>query len=115
VTLSTEQPLVDDLHLYINDRGRVALRPNEPMVEESILSVFPNPVENTMTISGLQVDESCNLTVSDVLGNVLIMVPEVKANLLGECQMQVGELSRGVYFLTVTGASGSRVLKIVKK
>lgn len=115
VTLSTEQPLVDDLHLYINDRGRVALRPNEPMVEESILSVFPNPVENTMTISGLQVDESCNLTVSDVLGNVLIMVPEVKANLLGECQMQIGNLSRGVYFLTVMGISGSRVLKIVKK
>ena len=114
ITLSPEQPFVEDLHLYIDGRGRVAMRQKEPIIEKTPLAIFPNPVENTMTICGLQSVGNYTITVVDLLGNVMSSV-EVKADLLGECQMKLGDLSRGVYFVTVTGTEGCRILKLVKK
>jgi len=113
IALSPEQPSAEDLHLYINGRGRVAMRHNEPISEEISLSVFPNPVRNLLTISGLQSIGDYSVTLTDVLGNV-VMTVEVKADLLGECQMELGSLSQGIYFLTVKGVEGSQVLKLVK-
>ena len=114
ITLSPEQPLVEGLHLYIDVRGRVAMRQNELYPEETPLVVFPNPVENMITISGLQSVGDYRVMLVDMLGKVVSSI-EVKADLLGECQMELGELSRGVYFVTVTGAEGSRMLKLVRK
>lgn len=114
ITLSPEHPSVEDLHLYINSRGRVALRQNEPVSEDVSLAVFPNPVGNLATISGLQSLGNYLVTVTDVLGNVVQTV-EVRTDLLGECQLELGSLSQGIYFLTVTGVEGSKVLKLVKK
>ena len=112
VSLSPEQPSVVDLHLYIDDRGRVALRPNEPMLEEALPVLFPNPVEEVMTIRGLHGDYSVLMT--DALGNVVLST-EVKADLLGECQLAIGGLTRGIYFLTVAHATERHVLKFVKR
>ena len=113
ITLSPGQPLVEDLHLYIDGRGRVALRHDEPTFEEVSLALFPNPASDEVTINGLQGVGNYMVTVTDVLGNVLRMI-EVQADLLGECQIELGGLSRGVYFLTITGNEGRQVLKLVK-
>lgn len=114
ITLSLEQPSMEDLHLYIDDRGRVALRHDEPTFEEVSLALFPNPASDGVTIIGLQGIGNYMVTVTDVLGNVLRTI-EVQAGLLGECQMELNDLSRGVYFLTITGNEGRQVLKLVKK
>ena len=114
ITLSPEQPSVEDLHLYINGRGRVALRRDGQIFEETSLSVFPNPVKGLLTINGLQSLENYSVTLTDVLGNVVMKV-EVKADLLGECQMELGSLSQGIYFLSVNSVEGIQVLKLVKK
>lgn len=113
IALSPEQPSVEDLHLYIDGRGRVALRHDEPVSEEVSLALFPNPTQSMVTINGLQGHGNYMVTVTDVLGSVLRIV-EVQADLLGECQMELGNLSHGVYFLTITGGEGSQVLKLVK-
>ena len=114
ISLSPEQPSLEDLHLYIDGRGRVALRHDEPSFEEISLALFPNPAGDIVTLNGLQRLGDYTVTVADVLGNA-VMTIVVKANLLGECQMEMGGLSQGVYFLTVTGTEGSMVLKFVKK
>ena len=114
ITLSPEQPTMENLHLYIDGRGCVAMRQNEPVSEEESLALFPNPVEGMMTLCGLQGLVNYRITITDVLGNVVMNV-EVKADLLGECQMELDDLSRGVYFMMVTGAEGSQALKFVRK
>ena len=114
IALSLEQPSVEDLHLYINGRGRVALRRDGQISEETSLSVFPNPVKGLLTIIGMQSLENYSVTLADVLGNVVMKV-EVKADLLGECQMKLGSLSKGIYFLSVNSVEGIQVLKLVKK
>ena len=114
ITLSPEQPVVENLHLYINSRGHVAMRQYEPVSEEASLAVFPNPVEDRMTLCDLQSLVNYRITITDVLGYVVMNV-DVKADLLGECQMELNDLSRGIYFMTVTSAEGSRTLKFVKK
>jgi hypothetical protein len=114
ITLSPDQPTMENLHLYIDGRGRVAMRQNEPVSEEAPLALFPNPVEGMMTLCGLQSLVNYKVIVTDMLGNI-VMIVDVKADLLGECQMELNDLSRGIYFMTVTGAEGSQALKFVKK
>lgn len=114
VSLSPEQPSVADLHLYIDDRGRVAMRPNEPMLEETVPVLFPNPVEEVVTLRGLQALGDYSVLLTDALGNVVLST-EVRADLLGECQLAIGGLTQGVYFMTVADAAERHVLKFVKR
>lgn len=114
IVLSPSQPIVGDLHLYINGRGSVAMRHDEPVSGEPTLTVFPNPADGFVTINGLQSLENYEVTITDVLGNVQQSVA-VKADLLGACRIVLDDVSRGVYFVTVTGVEGSRVSKFVKK
>jgi hypothetical protein len=115
ITLSPSQPEANDLHLYINDRGRVDLMHKDSEWVSSSCSVFPNPVEDALTLSGLQVLETYTLTVYDVVGKRMKTLAEVRADMLGECRMEVAGLPQGVYFLSVTCAEGTQVLKFVKK
>jgi hypothetical protein len=91
----------------------VALRHDEPTVEKVSLALFPNPARDLATICGLQSLGNYLVTVTDVFGNV-VMSAEIKANLLGEGQMELGDLACGVYFMTFTSNEGSWMLKFVK-
>ena len=114
VALSPDEPSVEDLHLYINNRGRVSMRQNGTMQEETLLALFPNPVQDKLIVSGLQVHGNYTITITDALGRLVNMVHEVRCNPQGECQVKVDGLQRGVYFLTVKGAERTDVLKFVK-
>ena len=63
ITLSPSQPDVEELHLYINDRGRVDLKYNEPFVEMQSVVAFPNPAGEVISVSGLPVLGKCSVTI----------------------------------------------------
>lgn len=114
VALSPEQPSAEDLHLYIDNRGRVSMRHYGPADDEGVLSLFPNPVDERVTISGLKVQGEYAITVTDVLGRVVKAAEGLVGDLLGECPVEMGDLPQGVYFLTVRGTEGTEVLRFVK-
>ena len=114
VALSPDQPCVADMHLYIDGRGRVAMRPNDLVLEDALPVLFPNPVKDVMTIRGLQALGYYSVLLTDALGDVMLSI-EVKADLFGECQIEAGGLAQGIYFLTVAHATERHVLKFVKR
>lgn len=115
ITLSPQQPSVEDLHLYINDRGRVDFMHNNPADEMMPAAVFPNPVQDRLAVNGLQSLGVFTFAIFDVLGNRLQTFANVHADMLGICWLEVADLPQGVYFLSVLGKDGNQVLKFVKK
>ena len=114
ISLTPEHPLVDDLHLYIDERGKVASRPVAPCSEGKPLCVFPNPTEAKVFISGLESLSDYRAVVTDVLGNA-VAATVLQADLIGEAQLEISHLSSGVYFLYVNGEDGTHVIKFVKR
>lgn len=114
ITLSPEQPSVAGLHLYITDRGRVAMRYPCVTEPESGCSVFPNPAEAEVVVSGLQSLEEYTLTVTDAMGKLVLPQRTLRADLTGECAVSVDGLRSGVYFLQVDGKSARKMIKFVK-
>lgn len=114
ITLSAEQPSVTDLHLYVTDQGRVAMRHQCMTEPEAGCSVFPNPAEAEMVVSGLQSLEEYTLAVTDAMGKVMLPQRTLRADLTGECAVSVDGLRSGVYFLQVDGKSVRKMIKFVK-
>lgn len=114
LTLSPQQPIVTDLHLYINDRGKVAMYHGNLVSDDIELSVFPNPTASQLNISGLESLGNYSITITDILGNVVLSASRIQADLLGEVIIEVCSWSKGLYFLHVTGASMDKTMKFVK-
>ena len=113
IVLSPEQPNVEDLHLFVDRSGRVAMRQNVVSTDRKVL-VFPNPVEKDMVVNGLQGSEEYMVTVSNSMGSVVSPPKMLRSNLLGEVELSVQGLSRGLYFITVSGKSETWMIKFVK-
>lgn len=115
ITLSPTQPSIEDLHFYINDRGKVDLNQNNnPIVEEMSSAVFPNPVGDILSVYGLQSLGNYTFTIYDVFGNKVKTFSAVRSDLLGQCQIEVAILPQGIYFLNISCVAGNQVLKFVK-
>lgn len=113
VRLSPEQPTMSSLHLFVNDRGQVAMYQGNSSTYENGLTLYPNPVSDQMTVSGLQGVENYTITVLDVVGDVLLK-RMAQADLLGQVSVNLGPLTHGVYFLHVSRGSETQVVKFVK-
>ena len=113
IVLSPQQPSVTDLHFYINGRWEVAMYHNAPMLDETELTVFPNPVVSQLTVGGLESNGNYSITITDALGNV-VQKKNGQANVVGQMCLEVGSLAKGVYFLQTVGLSGSKAIKFVK-
>lgn len=92
-----------------------AVAPNTPPTVEKLLevtannqalqlSVFPNPVENIITISS---DEDLEISIIDLNGKHCLSTTSKN--------IDVSMLQSGVYFLQVNANQSSRVIKFVKK
>ena len=114
ISLSAEQPSVVNLHLYITDEGRVAMRHSSAEEPELGWSVFPNPAEGKVMVFGLQSLEEYMFTISDVMGKTVLPQRVLRSDLTGECTVSVDGLTSGVYFLQVTGKSTWKTIKFVK-
>ena len=113
IVLSPEQPDVANLHLFVDRNGRVAMRQDVVSTDRRVL-VFPNPVEKDLVVNGLLCSEEYLVTVSNSMGSVVLPPQILKSNLLGEVEFSVQGLSRGLYFVTVSGKSETWMIKFVK-
>jgi hypothetical protein len=75
------------------------------------LYAYPNPVKNTVTISSSENILLSEVSINDVNGRT---VKTLKVNNLSEVQLDVNELSSGLYFMNITTDSGIAVKKFIK-
>ena len=115
ITLSAEQPSANGMHLFVGQEGRVDLRRLGETNQLTEVRVYPNPVEETVFVGNLEVNEEYKVSVLNGLG--LAVLPEVtmQSNLLGEISIPVRELQAGLYIVQVKGSLFSLTAKFVKQ
>ena len=74
-------------------------------------SAYPNPAKETVTISNNDNILLTDVNITDINGRT---VKILKVNNLSEVQMNVSELTAGVYFMNITTDSGKAVKKFIK-
>jgi hypothetical protein len=77
----------------------------------SSFRTFPNPVNNVITISNDQNILLTDVRVTDVNGRT---IKTINANNTAELQINLSDLTSGVYFLNINSDSGNAVKRIVK-
>ncbi len=103
---------VNDLYNEVNP---AALSLSNTINKASVMSVFPNPVNTTLH---LQYDENkfntaaVQYTIASVTGNVLKTAPLVKQDKAYE--IDVAELSKGFYVLTIQSAKKTETVRFIK-
>ncbi len=74
-------------------------------------STYPNPANNVVNISNNDNIILTNVAINDINGRT---VKTIKVNNLSEVQLNVNDLSSGVYFMNITTDSGTAVKKFIK-
>lgn len=78
----------------------------------SRFSVYPNPASNVVNISSTDAIAVTEIKINDLNGRT---VKTVKFDGISEIQMNIGELTTGVYMMNITSAEGVAVKRIVRK
>lgn len=78
----------------------------------SQFSVFPNPANNVLNISNSVNASIQNVELTDINGR---SIKNVKVDNLTETQVNISDISQGVYMLRITSDRGSLVKKVVKE
>ena len=116
ITLSPEQPTISDMHLFINQEGRVNMRcQNNGQLSTTTLQVYPNPAETSVTVNGLDGNADYSVTVLNSMGMTVLPEAQLSSNLLGELPVSVSMLSAGIYFIQVKDSTGTMMAKFVKQ
>lgn len=71
------------------------------------LSVYPNPADNTLTISGV---ENANIAIYDILGKEIF----TKENITALEEVRVSQLQAGTYFLKISRNGETTTKKFIK-
>ena len=74
-------------------------------------STYPNPANSIVTLSNTDNLLVTAVSISDINGRT---VKNMEVNNLSEVEMNVAELTSGVYFINVTTDSGNAVKKFIK-
>ena len=115
ITLSPEQPSVEDLHLFVNQEGRVRAYYKHDEIEPALLSVYPNPADERVVVSGLKANVAYKIVVQNSLGMMVLPELQGQSNLFGECEISVADLSTGVYFIQMKDDAGNMKAKFIKR
>lgn len=115
ITISHDNPIIDGLHLFVNQEGRVCMRNQKNEWMDGDLYVYPNPIETELTAGGLQSNTEYEVSVTNALGVAVMPIIKVQTNLLGELSMEVQALPAGLYLLRVSNPSTSVMAKFVKQ
>ena len=112
VTISPAEPQITDLHLFVNQEGRVAMqRGNQVALDE--ISVFPNPAVEELTVSGLPKTEEYQLTIVNVLGEILVS-ESYFSDSFGNILLSVSDLPKGMFVLHLQNESLEKSVRFVK-
>ena len=114
ITLSPEQPSLNDLHLFVNQDGRVSARYQSQENVSAELSVYPNPADDMITVGGLKSHTDYRVAVMNSFGIVVLADAQARTDLLGELSLSVSELPSGFYFIRMENANGGLTAKFVK-
>jgi hypothetical protein len=101
-----------DAYMFMVDDFKVTttgLSVNESLAKK--FSAYPNPANSVVNISNNDNVVFSNVTINDINGRT---VKTMKVNNLTEVQLDVNELSAGVYFMNITTDSGIAVKKFIK-
>ena len=112
VTISPVEPQITDLHLFVNQEGRVAMRRGNQVALDEI-SVFPNPAVEELTVSGLPKTEEYQLTIVNVLGEILVS-ESYFSDSFGDILLSVGDLPKGMFVLHLQNESLEKSVRFVK-
>ena len=115
ITLSTEQPMVSGLHLFVNQEGRISMRYQNQDCQLKDLQVYPNPAEERVVVNGLVGNAVYSVNVLNSLGVSVLSGTWQNSNLLGELTIPVSRLSAGIYFIQVNGPTGTMMTKFIKR
>ena len=77
----------------------------------SKFSVYPNPANNVVTITNTQSILVSEVAITDVNGRT---IKTIKVDNLSEVELNVSELTSGIYFMNLTTDTGKVVKKFVK-
>ncbi len=84
---------------------------NELFVHESIINIYPNPTNNELNIDFQKVEDFNSIILIDIQGKQL-NTWRVTSN---KMNININQLSEGIYFLKCSGATKEKTLKIIKK
>jgi len=83
---------------------------SSPDIQQSQASVYPNPFEGHITVSGLKA--SARVTISDISGRIIRDYLNVTNN---QVINGLDNLNSGVYFVEITEATNRFTTKLLKK
>jgi hypothetical protein len=96
--------LIDDISYQLNPN----LATSETSVRNSSIKAYPNPFSDVLNIS--DVSNVKNITVTDVAGRLVKTISNPSS------ELQLGELTQGMYLVTLEMKDGSRqMIKTIKK
>lgn len=70
------------------------------------IKCFPNPASDKLLVTGIQIKSE--LTLFDIAGNKVF-----KSNVSSDTELQLQDLSSGIYYLQIISASGSSIKKLM--
>lgn len=101
-----------DAYMFMVDDFRVTS--SNLKVDEffsSKFSTYPNPANNIVTISNTDNILLTNVVITDINGR---NVKEVKVNNASETEINISDLTAGIYFMNIQTDNGKAVKKIIK-
>lgn len=78
---------------------------------EYAVSVFPNPFSNKITIAAKGIESVKSVSITDILGRTVYSVKEVKVG----SEININNLTPGVYWLRADVADQKKTIKLVKE
>lgn len=108
IRISPEQPVVNNIHLFINTEGKMAMSYQKNNPASTDLYAYPNPADTDITLTGLKANTYYNVLVFDCFGQSLINKNFLlTTNVLGETTIQTEGLKSGLYFIQAKDGSGA--------
>ena len=84
----------------------IAVVANQPL-----FSIYPNPSKDIITVSSAVNSDISSMTIKDTNGRV---VKQIVPENIGNHSISIGDLTNGVYFLTIKSSEGIFVEKLIK-
>ncbi len=109
IELNENYPVVDSVIIELSMAGVNAIIPEHKTNPDLLNNLFPNPVQNSQTVLlYIKLDKSQEVTcsVNNILGNTVIEKQLVLNDGINKQPLFVGNLSNGIYLISVQDKSG---------
>ena len=113
IVLSPDNPCFTGLHLFVDGNGKVGMRSDEVVEEVSEMSVYPNPAEEEIVLSGLMEATDYKVSVTNNLG-MTVLTGTIHTDPMGTCVLSLADLPVGIYCVRAESPKESRMVKVVK-